>query len=222
MSLRISVILITIFIICCKSNNEYEKEEIISLSKTLPEVFESFYYSNYCLWVENELSVFFDTIPSNRNNQSAELTFKELVKEKCDLTHFVEFDGYLISLPEAIKENNWTINPSDTKDLTYLRLTSTPYFKSLEKKFIGLENLSFHHKYQIIPVGLEVPELEKGFKFRLEVSRVSFNELGTQGFYFLTIWKGGEFQLTGTITLVLIEKEKHKWVVKEIKYHRRK
>ncbi|WP_194778634.1 hypothetical protein [Pararhodonellum marinum] len=99
-----------ILLLSCKGNYVYENEEITSLSKTLPEVFESFYYSNHCKWVEDDLSNFYDTIPFNVDDNLSELIFKELVEKKCNIVHIAEFDGDLISLPEVIKQNDWLIN----------------------------------------------------------------------------------------------------------------
>lgn len=220
MNPRIFINLIIIIIVGCRSNNSYENEEIQSLSETLPIVFESFHYSNYCLWIESELIDYFDTIPDIENNYSAKLAFKKIIEEKCNISHYAEFDGKLISLPEAIEKNDWTINVHDTRDIVYFDLTNTTNYKHLNEKFIGLNKLNFNQKYKIVPLEFEGSEAEEVFKFRPEISRVSFNESLTQGFYFLTIWKDGDFQQTGTITLILIEKEGKNWVVKEIKYYR--
>ncbi|UJP64734.1 hypothetical protein [Mongoliitalea daihaiensis] len=220
MNPRIYINLIIILIAGCRSTNSYENEEVLSLSETLPNVFESFHYSNYCLWVELELIDYFDTIPFVENNNSAKIAFEKIIEDKCKITHYAEFDGRLISLPDVIKKNSWMININDTRDMLYFDLTSTTTYNSLNDKFIGCNNLNFNQKYKISPIGFDSEE-EESFKFRPEISRVSFNDSLTKGFYFLTVWKDGDFQQTGTSTLVLIEKERNNWVVKEIKYFRK-
>lgn len=218
---RIFIILKMILLFSCKGNYIYENEEITSLSKTLPEVFESFYYSNYCKWVEDDLSSFYDTIPFNDDDNSSELVFKKLVEKECSIGHIAEFDGNLISLPEVINQNDWLINIYDTSDIVYFDLTTTKNFATLKSRCIGFNNLYLNEKYKIEPIDFKENYTNKNFKLRPEISRVSFNDSLTQGFYYITIWKDGGFQKTGTSTLVLIEKERNNWVVKEIKYFRK-
>lgn len=218
---RILIILKMILLLSCKGNYVYENEEITSLSNTLPEVFESFYFSNYCKWVEDELSAFYDTIPLNEDDSLSELIFKELVENKCSIIHIVEFDGYLISLPEVVEKNDWLINIHDTNDFIYFDLTTTKNFAILNSRFIGFNSLNLNEKYKIESLDFEENYFNEKFKFRPEISRVSFNDNFTLGFYYITIWKDGGFQKTGTSTLVLIEKEESNWRVKEIKYYRK-
>ncbi|WP_194778633.1 hypothetical protein [Pararhodonellum marinum] len=78
-----------------------------------------------------------------------------------------------------------------------------------------------NEKFKIEPIDFKENYTSENFKFRPEISRVSFNDSFTLGFYYITIWKDGGFQKTGTSTLVLIEKEKSNWRVKEIKYYRK-
>lgn len=203
-------------------NNNYENEELTSLSETLPEIFESFYYSNYCMWAKHELSSFYDTIPFQERDNSSDLIFEKLVEKKCSIDHIAQFDGYLLSLPEVIRQNDWLINIYDTRDIVYFDLTTTKNFASLKSKFIGFNSLSLNEKYKIEPLDLEENYPNENFKFRPEISRVSFNETFTEGFYYITIWKDGGFQKTGTSTLVLIEKSKGNWRIKEIKYYRKR
>lgn len=111
------------------------------------------------------------------------------------------------------------IDIQDTRDVFYFNLVQQPDFIDLAQRSVTLKDFKLDEKYKIVPLDFK-PEEEAYFDFRFEISRIAFDESLNNGFYYVAIWASNAYNFTGNLSLVLIEKEKDSWRIKEIKYHR--
>lgn len=185
--------------------------ELAAINDVLPEILQQERTSN------PYIDCYIPETSTNSDNSESDFHFGYNKNELDSLAFLVYINDTLIALPEVIRRNKW-IYKNDAFKSVYLDLVRQKSFKSLNQQIVDSELIVNTWRYDGTTDDWQTWE-DGVYLVKLKLSRVSFNNDRTLGFFYIEILDCWD---NGYSSLILIAKKRfnNRWNLIDGTYYR--